>query len=156
MRGDFRGSASRWDVGARAKQTSLFLKFIPSLASGHNWVINVVCISKFSCTHTGCSLSQQRGSNGLQGCPGVLSKPLSWSLLISCSILSQSPLNAELTVLTPNETPWCWECQCLLSWYSTLERSCLTPAQNDLLKFPAPPLTCFYFTSCKGKTFLIQ
>lgn len=39
------------DVGARAKQTSLFLKFIPSLASGHNWVISVVCISKFSCRH---------------------------------------------------------------------------------------------------------
>lgn len=40
------GLKSIWDVGARAKQTSLFLKFIPSLASGHNWAINVVCISK--------------------------------------------------------------------------------------------------------------
>lgn len=51
MRGNFRGTQSIWDVGARAKQTSLFLKFIPSLASGHNWVINVVRISKLSCKH---------------------------------------------------------------------------------------------------------
>lgn len=27
---------------------------------------------------------------------------------------------------------------------------------NALWKFPAPPLTCYYFTPCKGKKFLIQ
>lgn len=38
----------------------------------------------------------------------------------------------------------------------TREESCLAPAEMDLLKFPAPPLTCFYLsTPCKGKKFVI-
>lgn len=49
IRGNFLGTESVWDVGARAKQTSLFLKFIPSLASGQKWVINIIRISKLSC-----------------------------------------------------------------------------------------------------------
>lgn len=51
VRGNFLVTESIWDVGAGAKQTSLFLKFIPSLASGHKWVINIICISKLSCKH---------------------------------------------------------------------------------------------------------
>lgn len=51
VRGNFLVTESIWDVGAGAKQTSLFLKFIPSLASGHKWVITIICISKLSCKH---------------------------------------------------------------------------------------------------------
>lgn len=51
VRGNFLMTESIWDVGACAKQTSLFLKFIPSPASGHKRAINIICISKFSGKH---------------------------------------------------------------------------------------------------------
>lgn len=45
--------------------------------------------------------------------------------------------------------------QCVL--ILTHEESRLVPAEMNYNKFPAPPLTCFYFsTPCKGKKFVIQ
>lgn len=58
-----------------------------------------------ACTHTGCSLSachSSAGQTGFQAVP-VSSPSFSLALLGSCLILSESPLNAELTVLTPSE-----------------------------------------------------
>lgn len=78
MRGDFRGTESIWDMGARAKQTSLFLKFIPRLASGHNWVISVICISKFSCkrAHTQDAVCQPVTTAWFKRASGLFQGPL--------------------------------------------------------------------------------
>lgn len=88
--GQFPQDRSIWDVGARAKQTSLFLKFIPSLASGQKWVINIICISNFSCKHAHTQDAVYHNSVVQTGFKVVLVSSLSSFLLVVFSQLFNS------------------------------------------------------------------
>lgn len=90
IRGNFLRTESIWDVGARAKQTCLFLKFIPSLASGHKWAISVIRISKFSCKHAHTQDAGCHNSMVQTGFKAVLVSSLSQFLLVIFSQLLNS------------------------------------------------------------------
>lgn len=121
-----------------------------------------------ACTHTGCSRSACHNSVVQTGFGAVPRSSLGSFFLVAFSQLfdsfrkrpecwADSPYTKWSTVVARRVGVPVLSAAFTLSWDSTLEGSCLVPAEMDLWKLPAPPLTCFYFsTPCKGKKFLIQ